>query len=83
MVRRSLAAGLIALLLPVAALAFEAVDTLMPSTSGRYPAYPLARMLNPAVSPRLEAILSKALMEDREYRYQSYAEMKRDLMNLL
>ena len=48
-----------------------------------YPAYPLARMLNPAVSPRLEAILSKALMEDREYRYQSYAEMKRDLMNLL
>src|SRR5438105_1167002 len=42
MVRCSLAAGLIALLLPVAALAFEAVDTLMPSTSGRYPAYPLA-----------------------------------------
>jgi hypothetical protein len=48
-----------------------------------YPAYPPARMLNPAVSPRLEAILSKALMEDREYRYQSYAEMKRDLMSLL
>jgi serine/threonine protein kinase len=48
-----------------------------------YPAYPHVRTLNPAVSPRLEAILSKALMEDREYRYQSYAEMKRDLMRIL
>jgi hypothetical protein len=41
------------------------------------------RTLNPAVSPQLETILSKALMEDREYRYQSYAEMKRDLMRIL
>jgi hypothetical protein len=41
MVRRSVAAGL-ALLLPFAALAFEAVDTLTPATSGRYPAYPAA-----------------------------------------
>lgn len=48
-----------------------------------YPAYPPVRMLNPAVSPRLEMILSKALMEDREYRYQSYAEMKRDIQRLL
>jgi hypothetical protein len=48
-----------------------------------YPAYPAVRTLNPAVSPRLEAILSKALMEDREYRYQSYDAMKRDLMHLL
>jgi serine/threonine protein kinase len=48
-----------------------------------YPAYPPARTLNPAISPRLEAILSKALMEDREYRYQSYAEMKRDVQKLL
>lgn len=48
-----------------------------------YPAYPPVRTLNPAVSPRLEVILSKALMEDREYRYQSYAEMKRDLMKIL
>jgi hypothetical protein len=39
MVRRSVAVGL-ALLLPFAAAAFEAVDTLTPSTSGRYPAYP-------------------------------------------
>jgi len=48
-----------------------------------YPAYPAVRTLNPAVSPRLEVILSKALMEDRAYRYQSYMNMKSDLLYLL
>lgn len=48
-----------------------------------YPAYPPVRTLNPRVSPELEAILSRALMEERSSRYQSYAEMKRDVQQLL
>lgn len=48
-----------------------------------YPTFPGVRMLNPLVSPELEAILARALMEDREARYQSYAEMQKDVKNLL
>ncbi len=48
-----------------------------------YPSFPAARTLNPLISPELEAILSRALQEDRELRYQSYAEMQRDVKKLL
>jgi serine/threonine protein kinase len=48
-----------------------------------YPAFPAVRTLNPLVSPELEAILTRALMEDRETRYQSYAEIQRDVKRLL
>ena len=48
-----------------------------------YPAYPPVRMLNPAVSPALEMVLSRALMEDRKERYQSYQEMQKDIRRLL
>lgn len=48
-----------------------------------YPAYPPVRVLNPDVSPELERILSLALMEDITARYQSYAEVQRDLKRLL
>jgi len=40
-------------------------------------------MLNPSVSPTLEMILSRALMEDSKDRYQSYAEMQKDIKGLL
>ncbi len=48
-----------------------------------YPSFPAVRMLNPLISAELEAILSRALMEVREARYQSYAEMQRDVKKLL
>ena len=48
-----------------------------------YPAYPPVRVLNPDISPELERILSLALMEDAATRYQSYAEIQRDLKKLL
>ena len=48
-----------------------------------YPAYPPVRMLNPNVSPELEAILSRALLEEAALRYQSYEAMKRDVQKLL
>jgi len=48
-----------------------------------YPAFPAVRTLNPLVSPELEAILARALMEEREARYQSYAEMQKDVKRLL
>jgi len=48
-----------------------------------YPAYPPLRMLNPAISPALELVLSRALMEDSKDRYQSYQEMQRDVRGLL
>lgn len=48
-----------------------------------YPAYPPVRTLNPAISSELEKILSRALMEDREARYQNYEAIKRDLLRLL
>lgn len=48
-----------------------------------YPTYPAARTLNPAISPELEIILSRALAENRAFRYQTYADMQRDLRQLL
>ena len=48
-----------------------------------YPNFPLVRTLNPLVSPELESLLNRALMEEPSARYQSYAEMKRDLQKLL
>jgi serine/threonine protein kinase len=48
-----------------------------------YPAYPAVRVLNPAISPDLERILSLALMEDVAARYQNYTELQRDLKKLL
>ncbi len=48
-----------------------------------YPTYPPVRMLNPAISVELESILSRALMEDNRERYESYAEMQRDIKKLL
>ena len=48
-----------------------------------YPAFPPVRLLNPAVSPALEAILARALIEDNTARYQSYAEIQRDIKRLI
>ncbi|HLX39757.1 MAG TPA: protein kinase, partial [Ktedonobacteraceae bacterium] len=48
-----------------------------------YPAFPPVRLLNPTVSLTLESILSRALMEDPLLRYQSYAELQRDIKSLL
>ncbi|HZR42861.1 MAG TPA: protein kinase [Ktedonobacteraceae bacterium] len=48
-----------------------------------YPSYPPVRILNPAVSPELEAILSRALIEDNTVRYQNYQSLKRDIQRLL
>ena len=48
-----------------------------------YPSFPAARTLNSLISVELEAILSHALMEDREKRYQNYADMQRDVKKLL
>ncbi|QBD81522.1 hypothetical protein EPA93_38355 [Ktedonosporobacter rubrisoli] len=48
-----------------------------------YPTYPPVRMLNPAISSNLEAILSRALLEDNTARYQDYLALKRDIQRLL
>ena len=40
-------------------------------------------MLNPDVSPALERILSRALIEESSARYQSYEALKRDIQRLL
>ncbi|MEO6890708.1 MAG: hypothetical protein ABI456_14960, partial [Ktedonobacteraceae bacterium] len=48
-----------------------------------YPTFPPVRQLNPAASPALEAILTRALVEDAAGRYQSYADMQRELRRLL
>jgi serine/threonine protein kinase len=48
-----------------------------------YPAFPPVRLLNPSVSPALELILSRALMEDAKDRYQSYEEMQKDIRGLM
>jgi serine/threonine protein kinase len=48
-----------------------------------YPSYPPVRLLNPNVSTELEAILSRALVEDAAARYQSYDALKRDVQRLL
>jgi serine/threonine protein kinase len=47
-----------------------------------YPAYPPVRMFNATVSPALEGILSRALLEDTTIRYQSYEALKRDIQLL-
>jgi len=48
-----------------------------------YPAYPPVRVLNPTISPALETILNRALLEESAARYQSYAAMQRDVQHLL
>ena len=48
-----------------------------------YPTFPPVRLLNPSVSQALEAILSRALLEDQLARYQSYAEIQKDIKKLL
>ena len=48
-----------------------------------YPTYPPVRTLNPNISPAMEKILSRALMEDAATRYQSYEAMKMDVQRLL
>jgi serine/threonine protein kinase len=48
-----------------------------------YPTFPPVRLLNPAVSPALELILSCALMEDAKERYQSYQELQRDIRKIM
>jgi serine/threonine protein kinase len=48
-----------------------------------YPAYPPVRLLNPAVSPDLEYILSRALLEDPAGRYQNYTAMQKEVQRLL
>ncbi len=46
-------------------------------------AYPSARSLNPKLSPALDQILTKALNIDANKRYQTAADMKRDVDNIL
>lgn len=48
-----------------------------------YPSFPSARTLNALISAELDAILSRALQEDKEKRYQSYADMQKDVKKLL
>ena len=60
----------------LAAIMHYALTNVAPPHSS---AYPPVRLLNPSVSPELESILSRALIEVRTRRYQSYEEMKRDV----
>ncbi len=46
-------------------------------------AYPSARSLNPKLSPALDSVLTKALAIDVNKRYQTAADMKRDVDNIL
>jgi serine/threonine protein kinase len=48
-----------------------------------YPFYPPVRLLNPTISPELEAILSRALIEEPSARYQNYAALRQALQHLL
>ncbi len=48
-----------------------------------YPFYPPVRLLNPAVSPELETILSRALLEEPSARYQNYAALRKEIQRLL
>ncbi len=45
--------------------------------------YPLARTLNPQLSPDIERVLTRALTNDINQRYQSAAAMKRDIDDIL
>src|SRR2546426_2417821 len=45
--------------------------------------YPPARTLNPQLSPDIERVLTRALMNDINQRYQSAAAMKRDIDDIL
>ena len=45
--------------------------------------YPPARALNPQLSPEIEKILSRALINDINQRYQSAAAMKKDIDDIL
>jgi serine/threonine protein kinase len=65
------------------ALAASMHHALTNAAPPHYPAYPAVRVLNPAISPELERLLSRALVEEPGARYQSYAELKRDLQKLL
>ncbi len=47
-----------------------------------YPSYPPVRLLNPRISPELEIILSRALLEEPWARYQSYAALQKDIQHL-
>jgi serine/threonine protein kinase len=64
----------------LAAIMHHALTNVAPPHSS---AYPPVRLLNPSVSPELESILSRALIEERTRRYQSYEEMKQDVQQLL
>ena len=57
--------------------AFGIRENVLTQTSRR------ARELNPAVPAKLEKIIGRALEKDREARYQSAAEMRFDLSNLI
>jgi serine/threonine protein kinase len=48
-----------------------------------YPFYPPVRLLNPAISPELETILTHALIEEPSARYQNYAALRQALQRLL
>ncbi|GCF10508.1 protein kinase domain-containing protein [Dictyobacter arantiisoli] len=65
------------------ALAASMHHTLSNIAPPHYPTYPPIRLLNSAVSPALERILTRALSEDIYVRYRSYAEMKQDVQRLL
>src|SRR5438132_7325565 len=45
--------------------------------------YPPVRTLNPQLSPEIERVLTRALMNDINQRYQSAAAMKRDIDDIL
>ncbi len=48
-----------------------------------YPTYPPVRLLNENISPALEAILGRALLEDNTARYQTYAALQKDVQQQL
>jgi serine/threonine protein kinase len=48
-----------------------------------YPNYPPVRLLNPTISPGLEMLLSRALLEDSRNRYQNYQTLRIDIQKLL
>ena len=64
----------------LAAIMHHALTNVAPPHSS---AYPPVRLLTPQVSPELENILSRALIEERTRRYQSYEEMKKDVQQML